>query len=364
MFGFEAKKFGVEIEFAKEWLTDVERIMQRELQGTGITVAREGYNHHVRNYWKLVSDASVSERINYGSANAFGGELVSPVLQGQSGLDELFKVCAALNACPNVKINIKCGLHLHLSWANPSVQQIKNIVARYAHFETDFDSMMPASRHDSQWCANISRDTPFLRSVARYTGTIRGLVRCGGPDRYRKVNILPLRTYGSIEFRQHSGTTDFEKIKNWILLMSDFCDASQTQSSNISSVTSIDFHYRRTGQQRAYAEMRELLEAHNITLDHTSRGIWIAKKEGNVLGRFDNSTLLALYERGAVNPRTGTRTRQRGATFNASFAAWFSNLTGTSTSAADTFFRGVRDSVAAYVRGRMNHFATRSRAAA
>lgn len=362
MFGFENKKFGVEIEFAGAWLDQVETTMQRELQGTGIVVAREGYNHNTRSYWKIVTDSSVSERISYRDVNAIGGEIVSPVLQGGAGLAQLEQICNALNAHPDVKINIKCGLHLHLSWSNCTTRQIKNIVKRYATFENDFDSMMPRSRRNSNWCANISRDTSFLRDVAGHTGSIREMSRCGGGNRYRKVNLVPLSRYGSIEFRQHSGTTDFEKIKNWVLLMSDFCDASQVASATNTGL--IDLSYRRASTQRAYAEVREMLEAHNITLDHTSRGSWVAKKEGVVLGQYDNSFLLSLYADGAVNPRTGTRTRQRGATFNDSFTDWFSTLTGQTVSASDTWMRGIRPEVAAYVAARVTSLATGSQRAA
>ena len=40
------------------------------------------------------------------------------------------------------------------------------------------------------------------------------------PDnhRYCKVNLKSFRRHGTIEFRHHSGSTDFEKISNWIIL--------------------------------------------------------------------------------------------------------------------------------------------------
>ena len=48
----------------------------------------EGYNHTTRPYWKIVTDASVSHE---------GLEIVSPVLKGQDGLNQLEKVLKALN---------------------------------------------------------------------------------------------------------------------------------------------------------------------------------------------------------------------------------------------------------------------------
>lgn len=51
-----------------------------------------------------------------------------------------------------------------------------------------------------------------------------GLVRRIGDSgsrsstRYKKVNFNTYPVYGTIEFRQHSGSIDFAKISNWVLL--------------------------------------------------------------------------------------------------------------------------------------------------
>ena len=353
MFGLEEKTFGVEIEFVGAQLSALEIHMQTELQGTGIAVHREGYNHNVRNHWKIVSDASVSRHIDYSRNDAIGGEVVSPILRGQAGLDELEKVLDAMNSHPDVSVNVTCGLHLHISWDNMTTQQIKNIVRRYALFEDNFDSMMPNSRRNSRWCANISRNSSLLRSVEGHRGSVRDMANCGGGDRYRKVNLTPLARYGTIEFRQHSGTTDFDKVSNWVKLMSDFCDASQQAAT---SGAPVNKEYRRQGQQRPYAELRELLEAQGFDLHcehHVSRPRPLFNSNGEVVGSFTNDELLALYEVGAINPNTGTRTRQRGNTFTEEFVTWFGNLTGNTT---DSFLRGVNAETVDYVQGRIETF--------
>lgn len=347
LLGFENKKFGVEVEFGTALLSEVETTMQRELQGTGIAVHREGYNHQTRRYWKIVTDASVSENINYRTYDGNGGELVSPVLQGQAGLDELETVLNALNAHPDVKINVKCGLHLHLSWANCTPAQIKNIVRRYATFENDFDSMMPRSRRNSRWCANISRNRSFLTSVESYTGSnIRGMANCGGSDRYRKVNLVPLRTYGSIEFRQHSGTTDFEKIKNWALLMSDFCDASQNAPA-----TNFDFSAYRRSDGRLFGEVRELFEARGWTVEKRGRGASLAfifkNEQGEIAAHKTTAQMKEMYQRKRV--------------LNSNFSDFYARMFGLSS---DAWLRGVREDVARYVTGRVATLSSSSQFAA
>ena len=45
-------------------------------------------------------------------------------------------------------------------------------------------------------------------------------------DRYYKVNLQSLSRYGTIEFRQHNGTIDAEKILNWVSFCTQFVLAS------------------------------------------------------------------------------------------------------------------------------------------
>ena len=52
-----------------------------ELREAGIEVASEAYNHHLRSRWKLVTDSSLNGNDTF--------ELVSPILVGEDGLEEL-----------------------------------------------------------------------------------------------------------------------------------------------------------------------------------------------------------------------------------------------------------------------------------
>ena len=104
------RNFGVEIE---AYNCTRERLA-RELTAAGIRVQVEGYNHtdHA-DHWKLVTDASL-----HGN-NTF--ELVSPILHGEQGLEELEKVCWVLDLC-DVKVNDSCGLHVHMDAAEFDLQ--------------------------------------------------------------------------------------------------------------------------------------------------------------------------------------------------------------------------------------------------
>ena len=79
------RKFGVEIE---AYNCTCQRLV-RELTEAGIEVASERYNHDLRPHWKLVTDSSLNGNDTF--------ELVSPILEGEGGLEKLERVCWVLD---------------------------------------------------------------------------------------------------------------------------------------------------------------------------------------------------------------------------------------------------------------------------
>jgi hypothetical protein len=67
-----SRRFGVEIEFLSTITTDQ---ALASLRAAGIRVEFEGYSHATTPHWKIVADGSC------------GYELVSPVLEGEAGLE-------------------------------------------------------------------------------------------------------------------------------------------------------------------------------------------------------------------------------------------------------------------------------------
>jgi hypothetical protein len=357
--------FGVEVEFAGAMLgstaTRMQAYINQHFNGR-YNVQYEGYNHRVTTSgtWKLVRDGSVTRGTEQ------GGELVSPVLKGAQGFQELKDMLEALNSIPEVFIPVgaarnpnepyycETGLHIHLSWDGINTASVKNIVKRFARLERYFDAAVASSRHNSRWCGSVRSNPSFLQDVAQATGAVNHAFNyCGG--RYQKINLQSLSRYKTIEFRQHQGSTDYDKIRNWILFLMQF--VKQSVDGRATGHVMVADDYRGHGPQRAYREIRELLEVHRYTLEHGSRGTWWVKdRDGEIVTRTTNDELLSFYATGAVNPNTGTRTRQRGATFNTTFFPWFEAITGT---ANDTILTGIAQEQANWYRGRVasfNHF--------
>lgn len=208
-----ARKFGVEIEFLVPYNTSMSDFIQA-LCDAGVPAYDAGYTHSVTRRWKIVTDASVAD------TNMYGYELVSPPLEStEESFEQIRKACAVLSQF-NAKVKKCCGLHVHVDASELNVDTAKAFLNRYAKYEAEIDTFMPQSRRgdNNTYCRSVIGR--IYQSENRY---IDGLMN----DRYYKVNVKSYVKYNTMEFRQHSGTTNAEKIINWV----KFCIAFYEKSA-------------------------------------------------------------------------------------------------------------------------------------
>ncbi|MGI4760915.1 MAG: amidoligase family protein [Janthinobacterium lividum] len=210
-FGVEIEAFGV----ARAALLD-------ELRAQGLEAHDETYNHSTRPYWKLVSDASIS------GANAF--ELVSPVLRGLEGLEDLARACRALKVC-GAQVNSSCGLHIHFGASDLGIQHLRQLVRNYLVLEPTIDQLMPTARraNNAYYCGSLLRgrtQAEAEQAILAATSPEALAQAANAGSRYHKVNLQSYFRQGTIEFRQHSGSTDYEKISMWVKFLHNLIDYS------------------------------------------------------------------------------------------------------------------------------------------
>lgn len=208
-----SRRFGVEIEAYNV----SQSTLVNALTNAGISVTAESYNHTTRNYWKVVTDASLNGTDTF--------ELVSPVLEGQPGLEELQTVCRVLKQL-NAYINRSCGLHIHFDAEQFGLTQTKNLLINYARYEAIIDSFMPNSRRatNNTYCKSLRGQEAKIDAAT----SIQQIANSAG-TRYFKVNMQAYLRHKTIEFRQHSGTIEFEKIATWVLFLHNLTEFSRTK---------------------------------------------------------------------------------------------------------------------------------------
>ena len=199
-FDFSKLTFGIEIECYNCVRTDL--IYEAHLNG--LEIHSEAYNHADNSrYYKIVSDGSLTGNDT--------NEVVSPILNGENGLQSLRTLCNAL-AAVNARVNKSCGLHVHIGAANISDEHYCRIFRNYQAIETAIDTFMALSRR--------SDNAYYCKSLRRFDFngcTTKGdIARALGYRRYFKVNAEAYNRHHTVEFRQHQGTTDYEKISHWV----------------------------------------------------------------------------------------------------------------------------------------------------
>lgn len=214
--------FGVEIEAYN--LTHHEVVTA--LQGAQVDCySSYRYNETSGSRWIVKTDSTISGNDPF--------ELVSPILQGQEGLDEVRRAITAIEAA-GAKVNRSCGMHVHYGIRQYNLKQIKAIAKRFVAYEDVIESFLPRSRRgtNNRWCqSNVMRfagNTHAERvnnmlsgvNAARSVEQLHTYLTTGGYGyggcRYHHLNLASYTRHGTMEFRLHSGTVDPEKVCNWI----------------------------------------------------------------------------------------------------------------------------------------------------
>lgn len=226
--------FGVEIECYNAPRTT----LLHAAAANGLHMQSEHYNHtDNRRYYKLVSDASISGNDPV--------ECVSPILKGNaSGFNSLKSCCTALNSI-GARVNTSTGLHVHVGGGITEMQYINTFV-NYYYLENIIDSFMAQSRRDNRYAAALHyTEQRGNVSVSRLLSAQRidDVYYAFNGDRYYKINVCSWTRHKTIEFRQHGGTTNYEKIQKW----ATFClklvawSADNRLTAEIRSINEIPF---------------------------------------------------------------------------------------------------------------------------
>lgn len=177
---------------------------------SGLSVSPAGGNS-----WKLVNDGSIN-------GHGLCVEVVSPILQGDAGLEQCAKICSALIVM-GARVNQSTGFHVHVGSNGQQVDYFKNLIKLYAKFEDAIDGIMPPSRraNGNTYCRSIK---PYASSIEHATSLSQVLRTVG--DRYKKVNFQAMSAHGTVEFRHHAGTVDAGKVTNLVQVCLKLCAAA------------------------------------------------------------------------------------------------------------------------------------------
>lgn len=203
---FDQRRFGVEIECIMNRPAFVEKARAK-----GIIVEEQSYNHHdnEQGIWKIITDGSL--RYSGRRPGFTTQELVSPILQGNNGFRQLKLVCEALNET-NALVNVSCGLHVHHDASREmTLEATQRLMRNYHNAQAAIDKLVsPSRRGGATYCQRINAsDLAYVDGATHMSGISTG-------TRYKVVNLAAYHVHKSYEFRQHQGSTEYDKIAAWV----------------------------------------------------------------------------------------------------------------------------------------------------
>lgn len=210
--------FGVEIECMGG--SNSRSAVRRALADAGFVVHPSEYSAYDSQTWIVGTDGSL--------AGTNGMEIKSPILRGADGLKTIRRVTKVLNSL-GVTVNRSCGLHVHVGITN-AAQKFKNeevytILRRYNDHKEQIDLLLARSRRAdaNEFCGPIDDVVGRLELEISDRQWRNAQIDpddlAGEGDHYDCVSLEALGKYGTIEFRQHHGTTNGTKITNWIIFL-------------------------------------------------------------------------------------------------------------------------------------------------
>jgi len=207
-----------------------------------------GYSHSTNasnlNRWEIKSDSSifcnsqfpVPARLRRNGYNN-GIEIVSPVLKGKKGLEALEIVCNAISDFTTPTAS--CGLHVHHGIKRNEKKNLYHLIKNWYEAENHFMAILSRSRRHNGYCQrwqtanNLNPYNDFIRWEQAPDSCFDSWIREQmGSNRYWTLNFQGYILRGAIEFRCHQGTTEYKKIKNWVILTQAFTDKSLKNELN------------------------------------------------------------------------------------------------------------------------------------
>lgn len=163
-----------------------------------------------------------------------GYEIASPkIMFDEDGHNqELKSVCEVLRTDMRMRIDRRCGLHVHIDCSDFTWRDMQKLIALWMRYEPFFYSLLPASRRTNGYCrahrgVNWQGLSPMLPAhieqvlSASNESSMQMRMASGNSfaERRTGLNLTHFWRTKRIEFRLHSGTADYNKIRCWTILL-------------------------------------------------------------------------------------------------------------------------------------------------
>lgn len=194
-------------------LKEFRPFLDEVVDGYGIEVEVEGVNLPQLNngYWSTHEDGSLR------------GEAHEYVTKGAVAFENIGKALKSLNNSFERKgsvlnLSFRTSVHVHMNVREIDVNKIGAIIYTYYLYEELLVQFCGADRIGNRFCLRL-RDSEEI--VTTVINAFKDDFKRLDPNqlKYSALNLAPIRSYGSLEFRAMRGTVDVETLTTWISLL-------------------------------------------------------------------------------------------------------------------------------------------------
>lgn len=181
---------------------DCESVPADRLIGVEIELEKWGNEVNDLKYWRLEHDGSLRNN---------GIEFV--LRQPLTGLDLQLAAQEAEDAIrqSNPEANHRCSTHIHVDVRDFTTDQVSLMTMVYGMFEKMLFNYVGGDREHNFYCM------PMYNSLDNRMNISKSLAShsYGNTPKYSAINLRPIMSFGSIEFRMHQAVMTADEIVEW-----------------------------------------------------------------------------------------------------------------------------------------------------
>jgi len=175
-----------------------------EVEVEGVPDPRVQHTH--RGYWNLTMDNSLRNN---------GIEFVSVPLRAEQVEFAMIQLNASLP--DTASFSARTSVHVHMNVRDMVIDHIKGLMLLYTAVEELLFDWAGEERVNNVFCVRLT-DTDYAQTYRDFCNDPRQVVHHW--NKYTAMNLHPMESKGTVEFRHMAGTADIVRVATWVNILS------------------------------------------------------------------------------------------------------------------------------------------------
>lgn len=209
--------------------------------------------------WLAINDGSLRGGIEYVTSTPIKTSDIRKMIGGLFRHFETYPRCTVQNSN-------RCSTHVHVNAGDLKVNQVTSAIVLWCTFQTAFIKWHGITRQQNHFCLSSRDEDSMVEAWLDYLRNGRAPTRGNRPNiKYTALNVLPLFTQGSLEFRAGGPPDNEDKLVWWAKI----CNAIvRYAAENFSNPLSLGYALSEVGPE---ALLRDVLEFAKLGPTSTDR---------------------------------------------------------------------------------------------